>query len=112
MYSRINEVLTICSVTTLVLILGKSPYEDQNGENGLYLVLTLDFNPYFEEIEERTANLIKLLVCQWRHMYISLLTWNNHYFWVGPFNFNCILKFAFKIMVIGKCCINKDRSLF
>ena len=112
MYSRINEVLTICSVTTLVLILGKSPYEDQNGENGLYLVLTLDFSPYFEEIEERTANLIKLLVCQWRHMYISLLTWNNHYFWVGPFNFNCILKFAFKNMVIGKCCINKNRSLF
>ena len=52
-----------CSVATLVLILCKSPYKDQNGKNGPYLVLIFDFSPYFEEIEERTANLIKLLVC-------------------------------------------------
>ena len=96
----------------LVLILGKSPYKDQNGKNCPYLILILDFNPYFEEIEERIAYLIKLLVCQMKHMYISLLKWNNHYLWVGPFNFNHILKFAFKIMVISKCLKNKNRSLF
>ena len=42
---------SVSSVDTLVLILGRRPYKDQNGKNG----------PYFEEIEEQTANLIKLL---------------------------------------------------
>ena len=55
--------MPITSVATLVLILVKSHYKYQKGENGPYLVLILDFNPYFEEIEERSANLIKLLVC-------------------------------------------------
>ena len=45
-------------------------------------------------------------------MYISLLKRNNHYFWVGPFNFNCFQKFAFKIMGICKCRENHNRSLF
>ena len=49
-------------VATLVFILGKSPYEDQNGKNGPYLVFILDFSPHFEEIEKWTANLIKLFV--------------------------------------------------
>ena len=39
-------------VATLVFILGKSPYEDQNGKNGPYLVFILDFSPHFEEIEK------------------------------------------------------------
>jgi len=68
-----SSATTFYSVATLVLILGKSPYKDQNGKNGPYFVLILDFCPYFEEIEERTANLIKLLVYQRRLMYISLL---------------------------------------
>ena len=50
-----------CSVATLVLILGKSPYKYQNRKNGPYLVLILDCSPYFEEMEEPTA-IIKLLV--------------------------------------------------
>ena len=105
-----NPSLSNTSVATLVLILGKSPYKDQNGKNGPYLVLILDFSPKFAEVEGLMTNLIKLLVYQRRRMYISLLKLNSHYFWVGPFNFNCILKFAFKIMVIGKCCENKNRS--
>ena len=68
-----KNLLSFSSVDTLVLILGNSPYKDQNGKNGPYLVLILDFSPYFEEIEELTANLIKLFVFQRRRMYISLL---------------------------------------
>ena len=32
-----------CSVDTLVLILGKSPYKDQNLKNGPYWVLIFEF---------------------------------------------------------------------
>ena len=37
-------------------MLGKSPYKDQN------LVLIFGISPYFEEIDERMANLFKLPV--------------------------------------------------
>ena len=37
------------------------------------MVLILDFSPYFEEIEEREANIIQLLFCQRKRMHISLL---------------------------------------
>ena len=68
--SQIVENPQCCGVATLVLILGKSPYKDQNGKNGPYLVLILYFIPYFEAIEEGMANCIRLPVCQRRSMYI------------------------------------------
>ena len=50
----------ICSVATLVFNLGKSPCKYQNvKKRSLFGILVL----IFEEIEERTANLIELLVC-------------------------------------------------
>ena len=48
------------SVATLVLILIKSPYKDQNRKNGPYLVLIFTFGPYFQKIGLRTVNLIRV----------------------------------------------------
>ena len=58
------------SVDTPVLILGKSPYKDQHLKKRF---LSWNVSPYFEEIEERMANLVILQVCQRRNMYILLL---------------------------------------
>ena len=52
--------LCYSSVATLVLILIKSPYKDQNGKNGPYLVLIFTFGPYFQTICLRTVNLIRV----------------------------------------------------
>ena len=40
---RQTQVLGECSVDTLVLILGTSPYKDQNEKNGPFLVLIMEF---------------------------------------------------------------------
>ena len=40
-------IMNLSSVDTLVLILGKSPYKDQNEKIGPYLVLIFDFWSFF-----------------------------------------------------------------
>ena len=49
------------SVATLVLIIIKSPYKDQNRKTGPYLVLIFTFGPYFHKIGPRTVNLIRVV---------------------------------------------------
>ena len=44
-----NVIGTVPSVDTLVLILGTSPYKDQNEKNGPYLVLIMEFWSLFSK---------------------------------------------------------------
>ena len=75
-----NSFFSIKRQSTLFLFLFYAKVLIRNKMKKIVIICSLfwNFSPFSEEIEERTANLIKLSVCQRRCMYISLLKWNNH----------------------------------